>query len=158
MIKVIHHLIFAGAGLLTVVPALPAQRDTTRDTVLIARRDSLEKALEAVTSIDRKKISSSNFYVRTDVIRAGISSPFAETPQQITLEATQQGEVGRRVKHAAIGAGIGAGVGLVVGAAVGLSYDHNGGGDATFPATPFFAVEGLGIGLVAGLVIGAFVK
>lgn len=140
MIKVIRHLILAAAGFLTVVPVLPAQRH-------FRQSDMRDNAMPSVPS-----------YVRTDVIRAGISSPFAETPQQITLEVTQQSEIGRRVKHAAIGAGIGAGVGLVVGAAVGLSYDHNGGSDATFPATPFFAVEGLGIGLVAGLVIGAFVK
>ncbi|HEY5086753.1 MAG TPA: CocE/NonD family hydrolase, partial [Gemmatimonadaceae bacterium] len=46
--------LFAAVGLLTVVPVLPAQRGAARDTVLVARRDSLEKALEAIAVVDRK--------------------------------------------------------------------------------------------------------
>jgi predicted acyl esterase len=55
MIKSIRPFIFAAVGLLAAVPPLSAQRGgPARDTVLVARRDSLEKALEAVAIIDRK--------------------------------------------------------------------------------------------------------
>ena len=54
MIKIARHLLCTAVGLLAVVPALPAQRRAPRDTVLVAHRDSLEKALEAIAVIDRK--------------------------------------------------------------------------------------------------------
>ena len=54
MRNAISRLLLAAAGILAAVPALPAQRGAPRDTVLIAHRDSLEKALEAVAVIDRK--------------------------------------------------------------------------------------------------------
>jgi putative CocE/NonD family hydrolase len=53
MPRVIRHLL---AAAITVVGATPlsAQRGTPRDTLLVARRDSLEKALQAIAVIDRK--------------------------------------------------------------------------------------------------------
>jgi putative CocE/NonD family hydrolase len=54
MIRVTHSFVFGVAVMLGIVPVLPAQRRAPRDTVLVARRDSLEKALEAVAIIDRK--------------------------------------------------------------------------------------------------------
>lgn len=54
MIRIARRLLWVGLGLLSVAPALSAQRGSARDTALVARRDSLEKALEAVAIIDRK--------------------------------------------------------------------------------------------------------
>jgi uncharacterized protein len=54
MIKIARHFLCTAVSLLAVVPALPAQRRAPRDTVLVAHRDSLEKALEAIAVIDRK--------------------------------------------------------------------------------------------------------
>ncbi len=54
MIKIVRHFLCTAVSLLAVVPALPAQRRAPRDTVLVAHRDSLEKALEAIAVIDRK--------------------------------------------------------------------------------------------------------
>jgi predicted acyl esterase len=54
MIKAARQLLCTAVSLLAVVPALPAQRRPPRDTVLVAHRDSLEKALEAIAVIDRK--------------------------------------------------------------------------------------------------------
>lgn len=49
-----HAFVVAMSSLLAVAPPLPAQRGVARDTGLVARRDSIEKALEAVAVIDRK--------------------------------------------------------------------------------------------------------
>jgi len=54
MIKIARHFLCAAVSLLAVAPVLPAQRRAPRDTVLVAHRDSLEKALEAIAVIDRK--------------------------------------------------------------------------------------------------------
>ncbi|MES2357605.1 MAG: CocE/NonD family hydrolase [Gemmatimonadota bacterium] len=54
MIKAARQFLCTAVSLLAVVPALPAQRRPPRDTVLVAHRDSLEKALEAIAIIDRK--------------------------------------------------------------------------------------------------------
>jgi uncharacterized protein len=54
MIKIARHFLCTAVSLLAVVPALPAQRRAPRDTVLVAHRDSLEKALGAIAVIDRK--------------------------------------------------------------------------------------------------------
>ncbi|HWG33825.1 MAG TPA: CocE/NonD family hydrolase, partial [Gemmatimonadaceae bacterium] len=54
MIKAVRQFLCTAVSLLAVVPALPAQRRPPRDTVLVAHRDSLEKALEAIAIIDRK--------------------------------------------------------------------------------------------------------
>ncbi|MEO7042261.1 MAG: CocE/NonD family hydrolase, partial [Gemmatimonadaceae bacterium] len=54
MIRVKQYFLVGAATFLAVVPTLSAQRRAPRDTVLVAHRDSLEKALEAVAVIDRK--------------------------------------------------------------------------------------------------------
>ncbi len=54
MKKVARSFLCTALGLIAVVPALPAQRRPQRDSALVARRDSLEKALEAIAVIDRK--------------------------------------------------------------------------------------------------------
>jgi uncharacterized protein len=54
MIKIARHFLCAAVSLLAVAPVLPAQRRAPRDTVLVAHRDALEKALEAIAVIDRK--------------------------------------------------------------------------------------------------------
>jgi hypothetical protein len=54
MIRIKQYFLLGAATFLAIVPTLSAQRGTPRDTVLVAHRDSLEKALEAVAVIDRK--------------------------------------------------------------------------------------------------------
>lgn len=136
--------------------------DTPKTVSSIARADTSRagewRVLVSVGAPDVRDSAapSAPFYARTDVTRAGISNPLAETVQHITSEPAQQSEGSHRIKHAAIGAGVGAGVGLAIGAAIGMSYDRS--GNATVPATPYLAAEGFGIGLLAGLVIGALVK
>ena len=53
MNKVTPYLAFV-AAVFAAVPTIPAQPPVHRDSILVARRDSLEKALQAIAIIDRK--------------------------------------------------------------------------------------------------------
>jgi putative CocE/NonD family hydrolase len=53
MPRTLRHLLTAAITVASAAPLL-AQRGTPRDTLLVARRDSLEKALQAIAVIDRK--------------------------------------------------------------------------------------------------------
>jgi putative CocE/NonD family hydrolase len=54
MHRVRRQLLTAAACVALAAPTLSAQRGAPRDTALVARRDSLEQALEAIADIDRK--------------------------------------------------------------------------------------------------------
>jgi putative CocE/NonD family hydrolase len=54
MRRVSRQLLVAAALAVVTAPPLTAQRGAPRDTALVARRDSLERALEAIAVIDRK--------------------------------------------------------------------------------------------------------
>ena len=125
-----------------------------RPASVVTMRGQLLHADSSVLNVASARVAGGDVYMRTSGIRAhDVKAPLV--PSIVSLG--QQEDSSHRLRHIAVGGAIGAAAGLVVGAAAGLLQDSRN-QDGMIPATPFFAVEGLGLGLIVGLAIGAFAR